>query len=93
MGAFGKESRRERFVRVAPRRVNKIINLLGVLGNCSNKQNYDYTDEDVEQIFGALERRLEEVQAMFLPDAKKRKKKMFHLRENPIENLAESQDN
>lgn len=73
------ETRRERFVRVATRRVNKILDLLDVLGNCSNPMNYEYTDEQVQQIFDAIRAEVDEVQAKFLPDERKRKKKRFTL--------------
>ena len=74
-----KETRRERFLRIAPKRVNKIIDALGVLANCANKQNYEYDEEDVQQIFAALEDGLAKAQAEFLPDAKKKHKKRFIL--------------
>lgn len=43
-----KESKRERFVRLAEARTNKILDMMKLLGNCSSKSNYDYTDEDVK---------------------------------------------
>lgn len=48
----------ERFKRVAEGRTNKIIDQLRLLGNCANKSNYDYTDEDVKKIFSAIETEL-----------------------------------
>jgi hypothetical protein len=32
--------------------------MLRLLGNCSNKANYDYTDADVQKVFNALEKEL-----------------------------------
>ncbi len=49
------ETNRERFVRIAEARTQKIINLIELLGNCSNPYNYDYTQKDVEKMFGAIE--------------------------------------
>ena len=49
------ESKRERFKRIVENRTNKIINMIDLLGNCSNKNNYEYTDEDVKNIFNAIE--------------------------------------
>jgi hypothetical protein len=54
-----KETKHERFIRVAEKRVNKIISLMNLLGNCSDKSNYNYTDGDVEIIFDRLEKELE----------------------------------
>ena len=41
-------SKRERFEKVATTRVQKIINMLGLLQNCANTNNYEYDDEDDE---------------------------------------------
>ncbi|SMC65645.1 hypothetical protein SAMN06296952_2169 [Oscillospiraceae bacterium] len=60
------ESKRDRFVRLAEARTNKILDMLQLLGNCSSKANYDYTDEDVKQIFGAIEKELKNTKNKFL---------------------------
>ena len=48
----------ERFKRVAENRTNKIIDQIRLLGNCANKSNYEYTEEDVKKIFNAIETEL-----------------------------------
>lgn len=60
------ENKRERFVRIAEARTNKIIDMLRLLGNCSNKSNYDYTDEDVKQIFAAIEKEVKAARNAFM---------------------------
>lgn len=60
------ESKRDRFVRLAEARTNKILDMLQLLGNCSSKANYDYTDEDVKQIFSAIEKELKNTKNKFL---------------------------
>ena len=52
------ESKRERFVRLAEARTNKILEMMRLLGNCSSKANYEYTEDDIKQIFTALEKEL-----------------------------------
>ena len=37
-----------------------------LLGNCSSKGNYEYTEEDIRKIFGALERELKNTKNKFL---------------------------
>ena len=59
------ESKSDRFVRIAEARTNKIINMIQLLGNCSNKGTYDYTKEDVRKIFNAIEVELKNAQAKF----------------------------
>ncbi len=60
------ETKRERFVRIAEARTNKILEMMRLLGNCSSKGNYEYTEEDIKKIFGALERELKNTKNKFL---------------------------
>ncbi len=60
------ETKRDRFVRLAEARTNKILEMMRLLGNCSSKSNYEYTDEDVRQIFNALEKELKNTKNRFL---------------------------
>lgn len=57
--------KRERFEKVASNRVQKIIDFLGLLGNCANKNNYDYTEKDVEQMFREVNRALKEAKLLY----------------------------
>lgn len=59
------ETKREKFVRLAEARTNKIIDMLQLLGNCSNSSAYDYTQQDVEKIFSAIEQEMREVKKKF----------------------------
>ena len=49
-----RQSDRQKFVHLAEARVNKTLKDIQLIGNLSNRSNYDYTDEDVEKIFRAL---------------------------------------
>lgn len=49
-----KEERRAKFVRLANKRVNRAIKAIQLVGNLSNRSNYDYTEDDVGKIFSAL---------------------------------------
>jgi len=62
----GSETKRECFVRLAEARTNKILDMLRLLGNCSSKGNYDYTDEDVKKIFNAIEKEVKNTKNKFL---------------------------
>lgn len=52
------ESKSQKFKRVAGNRTNKILDLIRILGNCSNTSIYEYTQEDVNKIFNAIETEL-----------------------------------
>lgn len=60
------ETKRERFIRVAEARTNKIIDMLQLLGNCSSKSNYEYDDKDVTEIFTAIEKEVKAAKARFV---------------------------
>lgn len=59
------ETKRTKFVRLAEARTNKIINMLQLLGNCSNTSVYDYTQKDVDKIFAAIEAEVKEARKKF----------------------------
>ena len=65
---------RERFVRFVEKRVNRILDALDSLGNCSNRRNYDYSDTDVKKIFGAIEKKVKETRLMFQGTSEDRKR-------------------
>jgi len=60
-----KETPQERFKRLATLRTNTVLRRLKVLGNCANRQAYQYTEEDVDKIFYEIEHKLKEVKAKF----------------------------
>lgn len=59
------ESKKDKFVRIAEARTNKIIDMVRLLGNCSNKASYEYTKDDVKKIFTAIENELKLAKAKF----------------------------
>jgi len=71
------ESKSDKFKRLATQRTNEVINKLHVLGNCSNRSIYDYSEEDISKIFNAVEKQLKEVKLKFTYT--KRNKKEFKL--------------
>ena len=60
-----KETNRERFVRIAEARTQKIIDTIRLLGNCSNPYAYEYTQKDIEKIFSAIETELKSAKGKF----------------------------
>ena len=65
--------KRERFEKVAVARTNKILNDLRLLGNCSNKNNYSYTEADIKKIFNAIENEMKKTKNKFLGGKKEDK--------------------
>jgi hypothetical protein len=59
------ETPRQRFRRLATARTNAVIKKLDILGHCANRYSYEYTEEDINKIFVAIESSLEEVKRRF----------------------------
>jgi len=66
------ESRHERFKRLAAKRTNDILEKIRILGNCSNKSSYEYTEEEVNKIFNEIDKQLKLTKAKFLGGKRER---------------------
>ena len=71
------ESKSERFIRLAEGRVTKARMAISRLSYLSNTGNYEYTPQQVEQMFSVLEQELAEVKSGFMKTAKEEKKFSF----------------
>jgi hypothetical protein len=70
-------SKRERFEKVATARVQKIINMLSLLQNCANTNNYEYDHEDVELMFNEINRAVKDARSAYFTAKNKETKKYF----------------
>ena len=59
------EHPRDRFKRLATARTNIVLKRLKVLGNCSNRQIYEYEEADIDKVFSEIERKVKESKAKF----------------------------
>lgn len=59
------ETKRDKFVRLAEARTNKIIDMVQLLGNCSNTSQYEYSQKDVDKIFKTIQFELDEARKRF----------------------------
>ena len=66
------ESNNERFKRIASKRTNEILEKIRILGNCSNKSSYEYTEEEVNKIFSEIDKQLKLTKAKFLVGKRER---------------------
>ena len=57
--------KRQRFLRIAESRVNKILSNLDNLAKCSNKRNYEYSDDEVRKIFREIDRKVKDTKFQF----------------------------
>lgn len=59
------EARSNRFKRLATQRTNAVLDKLRLLGNLSNKSNYEYTEEEIRKIFSAIDDDLKRIKTKF----------------------------
>ncbi len=57
--------KRQRFIRIAESRVNRILSNLDSLAKCSNKRNYEYSEEEARKIFREIDRKVKETKLQF----------------------------
>ena len=55
----------EKFVSLANKRVNRAIRSLRLISNLSNKNNYEYTEEQARKISRALQKEINSVKSSF----------------------------
>lgn len=59
------ETKRQKFVRLAENRTNKILDMIQLLGNLSSPGTYEYSQQDVEKIFNAIDNASKEAKKRF----------------------------
>lgn len=59
------ESKKDKFIRLAESRTNKVIEGLVLLSNLSSLKNYEYELDQIKQIFKAIDKQLNITKAMF----------------------------
>lgn len=69
--------KRQRFTKVASNRVQKVIDFLTLLQNCANRNNYEYTEDDVEHMFSEIQKTLKETRAKYQSELNKSSKTGF----------------
>ena len=59
------ESKRDKFIRLATKRTQDALNKLRLIGNLSNKNNYDYSESDITKIFSAIDKQVRSMKGKF----------------------------
>lgn len=70
-------AKQDNFKRIAENRVNKIIDMIAKLENLNNTSFYEYTDEQMENIFKVIQKELDKQKELF--EKNKKSKKRFEL--------------
>lgn len=72
-----KEEKEIRFKKVAGSRINRILSDLRLLSNCANKNNYSYTEKDVDKMFKAIDEGVKNLKNAFYNKREKGKRFEF----------------
>lgn len=67
------EGKNTRFKEVAGRRLKKIVQQIQLLGNCSNRNVYNYTPDNVKYIFTLIEEQTAACKQKYMEKAKESK--------------------
>lgn len=57
--------KKDRFKRVASKRVENLLSGIRSLSNCSNTNNYEYTEEDVQKMIKAIKDELRTMETLY----------------------------
>jgi len=71
-------TKRERFTSLAVSRTNKVLKSIKVLGHCNNRLMYEFKLREIDKIFNAIQKELDETKLSF----KIRKGVKFSFNEN-----------
>ena len=74
---MAKTEKRQRFEKVAGSRVQKVLDTLQLLKNCSNRNNYEYSEADVELMFSEIAKALKDARSAYSGELNKISKKGF----------------
>lgn len=59
------KDKRKKFIELAESRVNRAIKDMRLIGNLSNRSAYEFTEQDVKQIFRSLQTALDTARGRF----------------------------
>lgn len=68
------ESKRDKFVRLAENRMNNVLKGIELLGNLSNQNNYEYTQEDLAKIIKTLKGAINDLEKTYNSSTNKNKR-------------------
>lgn len=59
------ENKKQKFERLVNKRVNNALKQLDLVGNLSNKNVYDYSEDEINQVIEVLNKKIRELQTRF----------------------------
>lgn len=71
--------KKKNFIRISENRVNKILVLFNQLKNLTNKSFYEYSGDDIEEMFSTLQAEMDATKKTLLNDKNSGNRKRFEL--------------
>lgn len=62
--------KKDRFKRVASKRVDKLLQGIRSLSKCSNINNYEYSEDDVQKMIKAIKQELKSMETLYKKNLK-----------------------
>lgn len=72
-----KSAKRLRFEKVASGRVQRVLDTLQLIQNCSNRNNYEYEEADVERMFSEINKAVKDAHAAYSKELNRSKRQGF----------------
>ncbi|TKW63595.1 MAG: hypothetical protein DI638_04090 [Gemella sp.] len=69
------EDKHEKFIRLAESRTNSAIKSIQLIGNLANRSNYEYSKEEITELFKALEKEIQLAKRSFEWELEKKDRK------------------
>ena len=66
----GKETKSELFNRLGKQRIEKVLKSIRILGNCSNRNTYEYSQQQISKMTSTLVQALEQMLNKFTQNKK-----------------------
>jgi len=69
------ENKHDKFIRLAESRTNAAIQKIQLISNLANRGNYEYSKEEINELFRALEKEIQIAKKSFESELEKKDKK------------------
>jgi len=74
MSRKNQKIKEDRFKNVAAKRVQKVLDSMDSLSKCSNRNNYEYSDEDVSKFLKVIKEQMKSLEISFTEKSKNKTK-------------------
>lgn len=66
------EEKHNKFIKLAEKRVSKLLHQLKLIGNLSNRSSYYYTEGEIKRIFNSIDKEMKRIKNLFkIPEYEK----------------------